>query len=80
MFTPKGSKYPQGRPRPGSRSGTPLSGSRRTVGTPLLSGRLKHAGAAGGNTPVSSRCGDLETFLVLLCNGLMDENHQVPSN
>ena len=66
MFTPKGSKYPQGRPRPGSRSGTPLSGSRRTVGTPLLSGRLKHAGAAGGNTPVSSRwrLGNVFSFIL----------------
>ena len=73
MFTPKGSKYPQGRPRPGSRSGTPLSGSRRTVGTPLLSGRLKHAGAAGGNTPVSSRwrLGNVFSFIVQWFNGLI---------
>jgi len=49
MFTPKGSKYPSGRARPGSRSGTPLSGPRRGPGTPLLASRLK----AGLSTPVS---------------------------
>jgi len=49
MFTPKGSKFPSGRPRPGSRSGTPLSGPRRGPGTPLLASRLK----AGLSTPVS---------------------------
>ena len=58
MFTPVGSKYPGGgRSRPGSRSGTPLSGARRTVGTPLLTGRLK----TSANTPVSSRSQVLET-------------------
>ena len=57
MFTPVGSKFPGGRSRPGSRSGTPLSGARRTVGTPLLTGRLK----TSANTPVSSRSQVLET-------------------
>ena len=59
MFTPVGSKYPGGggRSRTGSRSGTPLSGARRTVGTPLLTGRLK----TSSNTPVSSRSQVLET-------------------
>jgi len=49
MFTPKGNVYPSGRNRPGSRSGTPLSGVRRAPGTPLLASRLK----AGLSTPVS---------------------------
>ena len=54
MFTPKGSKFPGSRTKPGSRSGTPLSGAgpRRTVGTPLLTGRIKQSGPG---TPVSSR-------------------------